>query len=86
MNKSVASGMNNHLITWISSKDEIIFRDGMRKLPERWEKAAAGDGQYFDYSVHSFCSETNAFLTTKKKRTELISTPNNTLSSNTKIF
>jgi len=33
------------------------------------------DGQYFNWSVHSFCYEINAFLNTKKQ-TELICTPN----------
>jgi len=42
---------------------------------ERWEKVVGSDGQYFNWSVHSFCFEINAFLNTKK-RTELICTPN----------
>lgn len=33
---------------WIASKDESFFRVGIRKLPERWEKVVASDGQYFD--------------------------------------
>ena len=33
--------------SWIASKDEQFFRDGIRKLPERWEKVVANDGQYF---------------------------------------
>lgn len=32
---------------WIASKDEEFFRHGIRKLPERWEKVVASDGQYF---------------------------------------
>lgn len=32
---------------WIASKDEEFFRLGIRKLPERWEKVVASDGQYF---------------------------------------
>ena len=32
---------------WIVSKDEEFFRLGTRKLPERWEKVVASDGQYF---------------------------------------
>jgi len=34
-------------IDWIASKDESFFRNGIRKLPERWEKIV-GDGQYFN--------------------------------------
>ena len=33
---------------WIASKDESFFRDGIRKLPERWEKVVGSDGQYFN--------------------------------------
>lgn len=40
--------IENWLLTWIASKDETFFRDGIRKLPERWEKVVASDGQYFD--------------------------------------
>ena len=59
----------------IGSPPKIFFRDGIRKLPERWEKVVSSDGQYFNWSVHSFCFEINAFLNTKK-RTELICTLN----------
>jgi len=31
-----------------SSKDESFFRDGIRKLPERWEKVVGNDEQYFN--------------------------------------
>ena len=34
--------------SWIASKPTSFFRDGIRKLPERWEKVVAGDGQYFE--------------------------------------
>jgi len=40
--------IENWLLTWIASKDETFFRDGIRKLPERWDKVVASDGQYFD--------------------------------------
>lgn len=40
--------IENWLLTWIASKDETFFRDGIRKLPERWAKVVASDGQYFD--------------------------------------
>ncbi|EGI67894.1 Mariner Mos1 transposase, partial [Acromyrmex echinatior] len=32
------------LQNWIASKDESFFRDGIRKLPERWEKVVASNG------------------------------------------
>lgn len=34
--------------SWIASKDDLFFQAGIRKLPERWEKVVASDGQYFD--------------------------------------
>ena len=33
--------------SWIASKDEHFYCNGIRALPERWEKVAAYDGQYF---------------------------------------
>jgi len=39
--------IENWLQNWIASKDESFFRDGIRKLPERWEKVVGSDGQYF---------------------------------------
>lgn len=33
---------------WIEAKEDSFFRDGIRKLPERWEKVVASDGQYFE--------------------------------------
>ena len=33
---------------WIAAKDALFFRDGIRKLPERWNKVVASDGQYFE--------------------------------------
>ena len=67
----------NWLQNWIT-KNESFFRDGIRKLPERWEQVVGSDGQYFNLSVLSFCFEINA----QKKRTELICTPNNFVSNN----
>jgi len=32
----------------IASKDESFFRDGIRKLPERWEKVIGSDEQCFN--------------------------------------
>lgn len=33
---------------WIASKNEDFFKQGIRKLPERWTKVVASDGAYFD--------------------------------------
>jgi len=54
--------IENWLQNWIASKDESFFRDGIRKLPERGQKVVSSDGQCFNWSVHSFCFEINAFL------------------------
>ena len=62
--------IENWLQNWIASKDESFFRDRIRKLPERWEKVVGSDGQYFNWSVHSYCFEINT------QKTELISTIN----------
>jgi len=43
--------IENWFQNWIASKDESFFRDGIRKLPERWEKVVgknSSDGQYFN--------------------------------------
>jgi len=42
--------IENWLQNWIASKDESFCRDGIRKLPERWEKVVgkSSDGQYFN--------------------------------------
>jgi len=40
--------IENWLQNWIASKDESFFRDGIRKLPERWENVVGSDGQYFN--------------------------------------
>lgn len=36
------------LNSWIASKDEHFYRQGIRALPERWEKVVASNGQYFE--------------------------------------
>ena len=36
------------LDSWIASKDEHFYRNGIRALPERWAKDVANDGQYFE--------------------------------------
>lgn len=33
---------------WIASKPISFYRDGIAKLPERWEKVVQNNGQYFD--------------------------------------
>lgn len=38
----------NYIESWIGSKDVDFFWRGIRKLPERWEKVVANDGQYFE--------------------------------------
>jgi len=40
--------IENWLQNWIASKDKSFFRDGIRKLSERWEKIVGSDGQYFN--------------------------------------
>lgn len=33
---------------WLAAKPPSFFRDGIRKLPERWKKVVESDGQYFE--------------------------------------
>lgn len=40
--------MRNWIDGWIAGKEPSFFRDGIRELPERWEKVVASDGQYFE--------------------------------------
>ena len=40
--------VNKWIGSWIASKDASFFRDGIRQLPERWEKAVTSDEQYFE--------------------------------------
>jgi len=35
-----------------ASKDESFFRDGIRKLPERWEKVVGSDNTLIDLFIH----------------------------------
>ena len=44
------------LDSWITSKDEHFYRNGIRALPEKWAKVVANDGQYFEWFIcnHSF--------------------------------
>lgn len=41
-------GIKNWLDSFLALKDERFFRDGIHKLPERWEKVVTSDGQYFE--------------------------------------
>ena len=36
------------LDSWIASKDEYFYRNGIRALPERWAKVVANDEQYLE--------------------------------------
>ncbi|GBP51336.1 Actin-binding protein IPP [Eumeta japonica] len=38
----------NWIDSWIASKDKEFFRFRIQKLPERWKKVVASDGQYSD--------------------------------------
>jgi len=49
----------------------------IKKLPERWEKVIGSDGQYFNWSVHSFCFEINA----QKTEQLMVATPEKNISS-----
>ena len=39
------------LDSWITSKVEHFYRDGIRALPERWTKVVANDEQYFKWLI-----------------------------------
>ena len=41
------------LNSWIASKDEHFYRNGIRALPERWGNVVANDGQYFKLMPYS---------------------------------
>jgi [histone H3]-lysine36 N-dimethyltransferase SETMAR len=43
-----SQGIKNWLDSFLASKDEQFFWRGIHKLPERWEKVVANDGQYFE--------------------------------------
>ncbi|UYV71145.1 hypothetical protein LAZ67_8001872 [Cordylochernes scorpioides] len=34
---------------WIAAKEPAFLHDGIRQLPERWEKAVVSDRQYFEH-------------------------------------
>ena len=41
-------GIKNWLDSLLAAKPEQFFWDGILKLPGRWEKVIASDGQYFE--------------------------------------
>ena len=41
-------GLEKWLDSWIATKDEHFYRNGIRALPERWTKVVANDRQYFE--------------------------------------
>ena len=41
-------GIKNWLDSFLDTKPVQFFWDGIHKLPERWEKVIASDGQYFE--------------------------------------
>ena len=41
-------GIKNWLDSFVAAKPAQFFCDGIHKLPERWEKVIASDGQYFE--------------------------------------
>ena len=41
-------GIKNWLDSFLAAKPAQFFWDGTHKLPERWEKVTALDGQYFE--------------------------------------
>ena len=41
-------GIKNSLDSFLAAKPAQFFWDGIHKLPERWEKVVASDGQYFE--------------------------------------
>ena len=39
------------LDSWIASKDEHFYRNGIRAVPKRWAKVVANDGKYFEWFI-----------------------------------
>ena len=71
-------GIEKWLDSWITSKDEHFYRNGIPALPEIWAKVVANDGHYFEWFIF------NHFFTIKlrfhlKKQQELSCTPNKTI-------
>jgi len=58
----------------IGSQRRVIFSRWNSKIVWEMGKSIGSDGQYFNWSVHSFCFEINAFFAHKKTdRTNLYS-------------
>ena len=45
---SSEQGIKNWLDSFLAAKPAQFFCDDIHKLPERWEKVIASDGQYFE--------------------------------------
>ena len=45
---TLEQGIKNWLDSLLAAKPAQFFWDGIHKLPERWEKVVASDGQYFE--------------------------------------
>ena len=39
------------LVSWIASKNEHFYRNGIRALPEIWSKVVANNGQYSEWFI-----------------------------------
>ena len=37
---------------WFREKPESFFADGIKKLPERWRRCVAHNGEYFEHFYH----------------------------------
>jgi len=64
--------IENWLQNWIASKDELFFRDGIRKLPERGEKVIGSDNILIDLFIRLFWNKC-IFEHKKMDRTNLYS-------------
>ena len=40
--------VQKHIDIFLSIKPQSFFRDGIRKLPDRWQMVISSDGNYFD--------------------------------------
>ena len=45
--------IEKRLDSWIASKDEHFYRNGIRAPPERWTKVVANDGHYFEWFIYN---------------------------------
>ena len=55
------------LDSWIASKDEHFYRNGIQPLPERWAKVVANNGQYFQRFIFNNFFIIKLHLHKKKK-------------------